>query len=135
MTAYCGIRNAKSRGKLRPSQCGRLANHAIMAAMNLDWIVNGLKKPGKTQRGIAKALGRDPAAVTRLLAGERQLKAAEIAKIASYLGEAPPNLTLEEAEALLVEVYRDLETRPADRRLLLDMAMRLRGAAAQPPEE
>ncbi|MGE5537311.1 MAG: LexA family transcriptional regulator [Gemmatimonas sp.] len=54
------------------------------------WIRRGLGKPGKSQRGLATALGIDPAGVTRLLKGERQLKAAEIAKVASYLGERPP---------------------------------------------
>jgi phage repressor protein C with HTH and peptisase S24 domain len=54
------------------------------------WIRRGLGKPGKSQRGLADALGIDPAGVTRLLKGERQLKATEIAKVARYLGEAVP---------------------------------------------
>lgn len=57
----------------------------------IAWIRRGLAKPEKSQRGLAKALGIDPAGVTRLLAGERQLKAAEIAKVARYLGEEPPS--------------------------------------------
>lgn len=61
---------------LRFSQNGR---------MDLAWIRKGLEKPGKTQRGLAAALGVDPAAVNRLLKGERQLKAAEIEKARSYL--------------------------------------------------
>jgi phage repressor protein C with HTH and peptisase S24 domain len=56
----------------------------------IAWIRRGLAKPDKSQRGLAKALGIDPAGVTRLLNGERQLKAAEIAKVARYLGEEPP---------------------------------------------
>jgi phage repressor protein C with HTH and peptisase S24 domain len=56
------------------------------------WIRRGLAKPGKSQRGLAQALGIDPAGVNRLLKGERQLKAAEIAEVARYLGEEPPAL-------------------------------------------
>jgi phage repressor protein C with HTH and peptisase S24 domain len=55
------------------------------AAMDIDWIRKGLAKPGKTQAGLAGALGIHPSGVTRLLAGERQLKAAEIARAAAYL--------------------------------------------------
>jgi phage repressor protein C with HTH and peptisase S24 domain len=56
----------------------------------IAWIRRGLARPEKSQRGLAKALGIDPAGVTRLLAGERQLKASEIAKVARYLGLEPP---------------------------------------------
>jgi len=56
------------------------------------WIRRGLAKPGMSQRGLAQALGIDPAGVNRLLKGERQLKAAEIAEVARYLGEEPPAL-------------------------------------------
>ena len=56
------------------------------------WIRRGLTKPGKSQRGLAKALAIDPAGVNRLLKGERQLMAAEIAEVARYLGEPPPAL-------------------------------------------
>lgn len=60
--------------------------------MDLEWIRKGLKKPGKTRAGIARAMGGiNPSQVTRLLAGKRQLKAAEVPKIAAYLGESPPN--------------------------------------------
>lgn len=53
--------------------------------MDVEEIRRGLQKPGKTQRGLAQALGVDPSAVTRLLKGERQLKAAEIEKVRQYL--------------------------------------------------
>jgi phage repressor protein C with HTH and peptisase S24 domain len=54
-------------------------------AMDIDWIRKGLARPGKTQAGLAGALGIHPSGVTRLLAGDRQLKAAEIARAAAYL--------------------------------------------------
>lgn len=58
---------------------------------DLDWIRDGLKKPGKTQAGLAAAIGRSPSAVTALLQGSRDLKAREISKIAQYLEVSPPH--------------------------------------------
>jgi transcriptional regulator with XRE-family HTH domain len=60
-------------------------------SVDLSWIVEGLKKPGKTQAGIAKAIGRNPSVVTYLLQGKRELKAREIATIARYLEIDNPN--------------------------------------------
>jgi phage repressor protein C with HTH and peptisase S24 domain len=57
---------------------------------DLQWIRDGLKKPGKTQKGLAEALGVDASQVTRLLKGDRQLKAAELPRIADYLDEPAP---------------------------------------------
>ena len=55
-----------------------------------DWIRRGLLRSGKTQRGLAAALGIDPSGVNRMLKGERQLRADEIERVASYLGTEPP---------------------------------------------
>jgi len=59
--------------------------------MELDWIRDGLAKPGKTQRGLATALGVDPSAISRLLAGTRQLRAAELPVVATYLDSPIPS--------------------------------------------
>ncbi len=59
--------------------------------MELDWIRDGLAKPGKTQRGLAVALGVDPSAISRLLAGTRQLRAAELPVVAAYMGAQIPS--------------------------------------------
>jgi hypothetical protein len=61
----------------------------------LDWIRAGLKQPGKTQTGLAKAFGRSPSAITALLKNGRRLQAHEIATAAKYLGVAPPPGTYE----------------------------------------
>jgi hypothetical protein len=60
-------------------------------------ILEGLKKPGKSKGGLAKALGREPSAVTALLgAGKngkpRQVKAHELDKIRSYFQDDVENL-------------------------------------------
>ena len=57
----------------------------------LDWIRDGLAQPGKTQRGLAAALGVDPSAISRLLGGERQLRAAELPLVVAYLDAAIPS--------------------------------------------
>lgn len=62
---------------------------------DLDWIRKGLEKPGKTQTGLAEALGVSPSAVTMLLKGDKKgkrrlLKAHEIPKAAVYLEAEPP---------------------------------------------
>ncbi|MEZ5665906.1 MAG: S24 family peptidase [Alphaproteobacteria bacterium] len=49
----------------------------------------GLARPGRTQRGLALALGVDASAVSRLLHGQRRLRAHEIAVAARYLGLDP----------------------------------------------
>ncbi|MFG1334010.1 hypothetical protein V5F41_22500 [Xanthobacter autotrophicus] len=55
-----------------------------------QWIKLGLQKPGKNASGLAKVLGRNPSAVTRMVNGERQVKANELPLISSYLGEPVP---------------------------------------------
>lgn len=65
----------------------------IFAAMPelVAWILERLEAdPTKTRAGLAAALGVDKSAITRMLKGERQIKADEIAKIAAYFGEWPP---------------------------------------------
>lgn len=74
------------------SQLRPVAVSAILPTMDdLEWIRKGLEKPGKTQRGLANALGIDAGGVSRLLKGDRQLKASEIPKVKNYLEESPPS--------------------------------------------
>ncbi len=56
----------------------------------IAWIRDGLAQPGKTQKGLATALGLDPSAVSRILTGARQLRAAELPVVAAYLDAEPP---------------------------------------------
>src|SRR5437763_1558716 len=46
----------------------------------------GLRKPGKTNGGLAAAMGVRPGAVSEILTGIRLIKASEIAPIMEYLG-------------------------------------------------
>lgn len=56
----------------------------------VEWIREGLKKPGKQKQGLAAAMGVPRNAVTDLLAGRRKLFATEIAPAAAYLEVEPP---------------------------------------------
>jgi transcriptional regulator with XRE-family HTH domain len=58
----------------------------------LRWIRGGLKQQGKTQAGLARALGRSPSAINNLLKGRRRLRTDEIPKVAHYLEISPPRL-------------------------------------------
>lgn len=71
-----------------------LQKYGHMDVVDIDWIKRGLKKKGKTQTGLAQALGRAPSVVTALLKGERRLIASEIKVIANYLEEPVPQLGL-----------------------------------------
>lgn len=55
-----------------------------------NWVAAGLLKGGKSKGGLAKAMGLHQSQVTRLLDGDRQIKAEEVPVIARYLGENPP---------------------------------------------
>lgn len=57
---------------------------------DLVWIKRGLLKPGKTQRGLAAAMGIDATGVNRMMAGKRSIKAHELPLIRRYLEEEAP---------------------------------------------
>lgn len=46
-----------------------------------------LKAAGRTQSDLARYLGLDPSSLTKTIKGDRQLKAAELAKINAFFGE------------------------------------------------
>jgi transcriptional regulator with XRE-family HTH domain len=58
--------------------------------MYIEWLRTGLKRPGKSQRGLAKKLNVSESVVSRMLNGDRKLRADELDIIASYLGEPLP---------------------------------------------
>jgi phage repressor protein C with HTH and peptisase S24 domain len=53
--------------------------------LSLDEIRAGLARPGKSQKGLAAALGVDNSQISRLLAGKRVLRAHEVPLILAYL--------------------------------------------------
>lgn len=57
-----------------------------MPPMQRDWLRQRLAALGRTQAELARHLGLDASAVTRLVRGGRQLKGSEAAAIARFLG-------------------------------------------------
>lgn len=51
-----------------------------------EWFYRQLEKDGRSLRAMARALGLDPSAVSRMLKGERKMSADEQDGIADYLG-------------------------------------------------
>jgi SOS-response transcriptional repressor LexA len=93
VTVILNFRTCKPDPKIlfRFSEFFVLTISVMSARMDIEWIVEGLKKPGKTQAGIAKAMRRSPSMVTAMLKGKRELKARDIAVIARYLEVDPPS--------------------------------------------
>ena len=56
----------------------------------LEWLTENLKRPGKSQSGLARHLGIAPESVNRVVHGKRMLKTHELAGAATYFGEEPP---------------------------------------------
>jgi transcriptional regulator with XRE-family HTH domain len=58
-----------------------------------EWVDKGLLKKGKTNEGLAKALGVEQPRISEMRNGRRRVQAAELPIIAQYLGEpVPPEL-------------------------------------------
>ncbi|MFO1147766.1 MAG: S24 family peptidase [Alsobacter sp.] len=97
-----------------------LQKYGDMDVVDIEWIKRGLLKKGKTQSGLAHALGRAPSAITALLKGERQLKANEIRTIADYLEEPIPQLGLGNVVRVMgyigagAEIQPDFEQVPSE---------------------
>ncbi len=73
------------------------------------WVARGLSKPGKTQVGLAKALGIQQSRIPEIKQGKRLIKAHEISVIAEYLEADPPNFgarspDMEQLEAELAKI-------------------------------
>jgi transcriptional regulator with XRE-family HTH domain len=58
----------------------------------VEWLKAGLKRAGKSQSELARAMGLDPSIVNKIVNGKRTLKAPEIPIVAAFLGERPPAL-------------------------------------------
>jgi plasmid maintenance system antidote protein VapI len=59
---------------------------------NRQWIDDRLNSQGKSMSSLARFMEIDKSAITRLLAGDRQLKTEEAAKIAQFIGSTLPEV-------------------------------------------
>jgi phage repressor protein C with HTH and peptisase S24 domain len=65
----------------------------------LQWVVENLKKPGRSQSELARRLGVHPSAINKLVNGKRGLKSSEIPIAAEYFGEEAPSAEVRLAPA------------------------------------
>ena len=66
--------------------------------MDTNWFHEALKRVGKTQADLARELGLLPSAVSRMLRGERGMKALEAVQVAQALGVAPEEVLIRAGE-------------------------------------
>lgn len=59
-----------------------------------EWAQKSLLLPGKSQTGLAQALGVHPSAINKLARGKRKLQPQEIERAAAYFGVAPPQVAV-----------------------------------------
>lgn len=64
--------------------------HAEQKKLIAEWVAQGLKKEGKTQVGLASAMGITQPQIYRLLIGERSLRVEEVRAVENYLDEPFP---------------------------------------------
>jgi phage repressor protein C with HTH and peptisase S24 domain len=62
--------------------------------MDIAAIRNALESRGKTQRGLARAMGLDVSAVNKVLNGKRRLQASELPAVLKYLGLSGDDIDL-----------------------------------------
>lgn len=77
------------------------ANYKTVIA---NWIAEGLRRTGKSQVGLAKALGITQPQITRLLAGERSLRVEELNAVEGYLDERFPYAQISERGGSIKDV-------------------------------
>jgi transcriptional regulator with XRE-family HTH domain len=65
---------------------GRFREEIVMGAIDSTWFYEKLAERGASLRDMARFMGLDPSAVSRMLNGERKMSAEEQDQIADYLG-------------------------------------------------
>lgn len=68
----------------------RMPSQEVIAQAIREWIAEGLKQKGKTQRGLADAMGVAQPRISEILRGDRQVAATELYPISVYLGMPIP---------------------------------------------
>lgn len=66
------------------------STHSQQKKAVAEWVASGLQKEGKTQVGLASAMGITQPQIYRLLIGERSLRVEEVSAVENYLDEPFP---------------------------------------------
>src|SRR5580704_5622667 len=80
-----GYLNAKGKKNFMSSKSTEFSFPVTSPTMAYDYLKDLMKKKGKSQAEFAKVLNKTPAVVTNMFNGERQLKLAEVVRVARWL--------------------------------------------------
>ncbi len=72
--------------------------------MYREWIKQGLRKPGKSQAGLARHLNVSEPKVSRMVNGATRLRVDELSKISEYISEPLPQLTVDAMVTRTVQI-------------------------------
>jgi transcriptional regulator with XRE-family HTH domain len=77
------------------------------------WIRDGLQKSGKTQVGLAEALGIHPSGMAKIMSGKRRIKIEELGVIAKFIGQPVPGevMQIDGGDAALVRELKEENAR------------------------
>ncbi|MDX8537087.1 helix-turn-helix transcriptional regulator [Mesorhizobium abyssinicae] len=95
-------------------------------AIDKQWFIDKLAETGKSVRGLARHLGVDASAVSRMLSGNRKMKMTEAGDIASFLGVPVSEVLVHSGVSV------SLEPRPSE--MLLAATIDERGIVDELPE-
>jgi transcriptional regulator with XRE-family HTH domain len=63
----------------------------MKSSIFVSWLVEGLKKEGRSQVGLARHTGISPSVINRMVLGKRPIRERELMQISAYFGEPLPN--------------------------------------------
>lgn len=77
--------------------------------LNRDWFFGCLASSGLSLRGLAKAMGLDPSALSRIVSGERSLKAGEQDAMAALLGVSIDDIAVHRNSDVAQEGFSEMQ--------------------------
>jgi transcriptional regulator with XRE-family HTH domain len=95
--------------------------------MDINQISAALQRMGKTQAELARYMGWSESTASRLLSGQRQLKAREMQKIRMFFGDA-------EFSAIAPEIAQDESREAALLRRGIELGLEAKGVVRGTPE-
>lgn len=72
------------------AELGIVRNAHMRRDPYIEWLIENLKRPGKSQSGLARHLGLQPSMINKVVNGSRKLASHELAGAAAYFGEEAP---------------------------------------------
>jgi transcriptional regulator with XRE-family HTH domain len=95
--------------------------------MDVNQIAKALERTGRTQAELARFMGWSESTASRLLSGQRQLKARDVSRIRQFFGPA-------EFAAMAPEIAEDESREAALLRRGIELALEVQGVVRGSPE-